>query len=94
MCEDTAELPRYQCHKVVHADKIDRITLDADVAGREGRETDGSAVLALSCRGSVRVERGYLGKHDPHVGGYYVLYPGGYESFSPAEPFESGYSLI
>ena len=28
----------------------------------------------------------------PHVGGYYVLYEDGYESFSPAKAFEEGYT--
>lgn len=28
------------------------------------------------------------------VGGYYVVYEDGYESWSPAEAFEKGYTLI
>ena len=27
-------------------------------------------------------------------GGYYVRYPDGYESWSPAEAFEDGYTLV
>lgn len=36
----------------------------------------------------------YIRKHKPQVGGYYVRYKDGYESFSPAAAFESGYSKI
>lgn len=37
------------------------------------------------------VNKAYLEKHNPQIGGYYVLYPDGYESWSPAEAFEAGY---
>ena len=34
-----------------------------------------------------------LKKHDPQIGGYYVVYPGdGYKSWSPAQAFEEGYT--
>lgn len=36
----------------------------------------------------------YYKKHLPKAGGYWVLYQDGYESFSPAEAFEGGYTLI
>lgn len=36
----------------------------------------------------------YLVKHKPTVGGYWVLYADGYQSFSPAQAFEEGYSRI
>lgn len=38
----------------------------------------------------VQVDFAWVSKHSPVVGGYFVLYPDGYKSFSPAEPFESG----
>jgi len=34
----------------------------------------------------------YISKHQPVAGGYYVVYKDGYESFSPAEAFEDGYT--
>jgi hypothetical protein len=40
------------------------------------------------------VSREYMVKHNPQVGGYYVVYKGGYASYSPADAFEDGYSLI
>ena len=40
------------------------------------------------------VEASYVTKHNPKQGGYYVVYADGYKSFSPAEPFEDGYTRI
>jgi len=44
--------------------------------------------------GPIPVSGEYLKKHQPKVGGYYVVYPDGYKSWSPAEAFESGYARI
>jgi hypothetical protein len=43
---------------------------------------------------SFAVDAAYLAKHKPVVGGYYVVYADGYESFSPAQAFEEGYTRI
>lgn len=94
------ELPRWKCHKEVWAFKIGAITLDSALAQKENRETDSSAVLLPELTNSptppicVHVGRAYLKKHAPAVGGYYVRYKDGYESFSPAEVFEEGYTRI
>ena len=40
------------------------------------------------------VDDDYVRKHNPQVGGYYVVYQDGYKSFSPAEAFEDGYTRI
>ena len=94
--ETVMEMPKYKCHKEVHALKILEIVLDSDVAQSEGRETDGSAMITPEDEGyaAFRVDHDYVRKHKPEVGGYYVVYAGGYKSFSPAEAFESGYSNI
>ena len=42
----------------------------------------------------IKVDRAYMNKHKPEVGGYYLRYEDGYESWSPAKAFEDGYSLI
>ncbi len=88
------EIPKYKSHKEVHALKIDTINLDSDMA--VGRETDGSAIIVPAEDGyaSFRVDHAYVSKHNPKPGGYYVVYKDGYESFSPAEAFEDGYTLI
>ncbi len=41
-----------------------------------------------------RVDGAYMAKHNPEVGGYWVRYADGYESFSPCEAFEEGYSPV
>lgn len=95
MCTDR-EMPQYQSHKKVWALKIAKIELDSDVAQTEERETDGSAMITPEEEGFApfKVDHMYMHKHKPYVGGYYVVYKGGYRSFSPAEAFDDGYTLI
>ena len=40
------------------------------------------------------VDQAYMTKHNPQVGGYYVVYEDGYKSFSPAKAFEDGYTRM
>lgn len=82
----SAEMPRYQSHKMVWALKIKDII----------RETDGSATIFPMEEGfaPIRVDANYVHKHDPKAGGYYVVYDDGYKSWSPADAFESGYTRI
>ena len=42
----------------------------------------------------VFVEVGYCQQHKPKVGGYFVRYEDGYESFSQAAAFEGGHTPI
>lgn len=90
------EMPKYRCHKEVWALKVKAIEFDADKAKEEGRETDGSAMITPAEDGYApfRVGHDYVSKHEPTIGGYYVVYADGYKSFSPAEAFESGYAQI
>ncbi len=92
----SAEMPRYRCHKEVWALKISAITFDASKAAMEGRETDGSATIvpAEDGYGPFKVDSGYLRKHNPQPGGYYVVYKDGYKSFSPADAFEDWYTRV
>ena len=80
------EMPRYQCHKQCWALQSDGIL----------RMADGSGLLSFVNRryDQRKASADYMQKHDPHVGGYFVVYPDGYQSFSPAAGFESGYTLI
>lgn len=93
---DSMEMPKYRCHKEVWGLKIAKIEKDSDLAKETDRETDGSAMITPSKQGYApfKVDHAYMVKHKPFVGGYYVVYEGGYKSFSPADAFESGYSLI
>lgn len=89
-------MPRYRSHKEVWALKIKEIEFDLDKARSEGRETDGSATIVPEDEGYApfRVDADYVHKHNPKAGGYYVVYKDGYESWSPAEAFESGYTRL
>lgn len=89
-----AEMPRYQSHKKVWALKIKAIEFDIDAARATGRETDGSAMITPEEPGyaAFKVPAEYVRKHGPKVGGYYVVYDGGYASWSPADAFEGGYT--
>jgi len=80
------EMPRYKSHKVIHALKIDAIQFNKD----------GSAVFKPVEPGyaSVYLSAEYVQKHDPQVGGYYVVYKDGYKSWSPANALEGGYTRI
>lgn len=80
------EMPRYKCHKEVHALKIEHVH----------EEANGSALITPADEGFAPfgVDRNYNRKHEPQAGGYYVVYEDGYKSFSPADAFEAGYTLI
>ena len=84
MC-DRREMPRYKCHKEVHALRISGVGTNAQ---------DGTAILHIADKGyaDLVVSADYVKKHDPQPGGYYVVYADGYKSFSPAEAFENGYT--
>lgn len=73
-------LLNYRCHKEVQAAKILGISITGE--------------LAFGVGNFKLMDRAWLDKHNPEVGGYYVLYADGYESFSPAKAFEDGYSFI
>lgn len=92
MCTST-EMPKYECKKQVWALKIKSIVIDGE---GENIESDGSAIITPEEEGYApfKVDFEYMQKHKPQVGGYYVVYKDGYKSFSPAEPFEDGYSLL
>lgn len=88
-----AELPRYKCHKEVWALKINTINRDGH---GEDRDSDGSALIYPAEPGYApfRVDRAFMHKHKPEVGGYFVIYEDGYKSFSPAKAFEDGYTRL
>lgn len=80
------ELPKYLCHKKVWALKIASIRLDSLGVYILKPEDPQYAEFPLT--------EEYVTKHKPVEGGYYVVYEDGYKSFSPADAFEGGYSLI
>ena len=92
--KDVRKMPKYKCRKEVHALKIVEIVYDVNVAYREKRESDGSAMLISDEFAPVRVSYEFIKANDPKPGGYYVVYDGGYKSFSPAYAFESAYTKL
>jgi len=89
----SAEIPRYRCHKEVHALKI------AEVFNPDPVDISGVSLHPLlrfedDRFASMEVTPEWVAKHDPKAGGYLVVYEDGYQSFSPAEAFEGGYTLI
>lgn len=80
-------LPCYQCHKRVRAVKIGAVLLyDGDDKIRIKPADEGIQPFAIP-------EASYQ-KHTPSSGGYWVIYEDGYQSYLPAEAFESGYTLL
>ena len=82
-------MQRYRSHKIVEAGKI--LSEDKDYS-------DGAVDLELN-DGAFLVDREWYDKHSDGrakslVGGYFVRYEDGYVSWSPAEAFENGYTLI
>src|SRR5262245_30828898 len=84
------EMPRYQCHKQVWALKIAAIEFEAD----------GSAEIAPaeSGYGTVLTRPGFRSRFHGDIYssdlGYYVVYKDGYQSWSPTDAFEEGYTRI
>lgn len=82
----TAELPKYKSHKIVEAVKITRID----------QHPNGSAVLFPEdpAYDAIEVPPEYMTRVPLTGEGYFVRYEDGYESWSPAEAFESGYAKL
>ena len=78
------EMPKYRCHKEVHAVEIEKITYSKHYA----------MIYPDSRFAAIRVDAEYVRKHNPQAGGYYVVYKDGYESWSPKEAFEDGYTKL
>lgn len=85
-------LATYQCHKVVKAGKIVRITGTEEL--EPAQHFARMIVLETAAGFRVPVSDEWLQQHKPELGGYIVEYADGYRSFSPAKAFEDGYTLI
>lgn len=88
----TANLLRWQSHKCVWADKIERIIDRYDDPRRPASESR----WVWELRGGTRivVDPALIARGTPVVGDYYVRYDDGYESWSPKKAFEEGYTLV
>lgn len=80
------ELPQYRSHKTVRALKIQSIIPVMDGSATIIPEDDRFPPFSVDAE--------YVKKREPKAGGYYVVYQDGYKSWSPAEAFEEGYTLV
>jgi hypothetical protein len=80
-------LPLYTCHKQVRAAKIMSIRpLQEDYTQALQLE------LGTNVPSDLTVDIEWVQKHRPQAGGYLIQYADGYTSYSPAAPFEEGYT--
>ena len=86
-------MPIYQCHKKVYALKIKSIEFEK--ASKDCESRGCAYIMPEDINYSrIHVDSKYLEKHNPKTGGYYVVYKDGYQSYSPADAFEEGYTLM
>lgn len=88
MSETAMEMPRYKSHKEVWALKIDALEVHEDKSATIAPADEGYAPFTTKPGWAVKFE----GNEDDR--GYYVVYEGGYASWSPTEAFEGGYTSI
>jgi hypothetical protein len=89
-------MPRYQCHKIVHALKIARVECGEHPRHHPDDACGADWEIAPAEEGFApfRVSAAFVARHNPQAGGYFVVYEDGYESYSPAGPFEAGYTRL
>lgn len=98
-------MPQYQSHKKVWALKIKEIevirpTIEEMEQILNSPDAGDSKMIAAIITPAdpgyapFGVSKNYMDKHDPQVGGYFVVYKDGYQSFSPAQAFEEGYARV
>lgn len=104
------ELPKYQCHKIVHALKVNAVVPvpveNSPGAGQNAPNEwmvhfadDGYAPIDVTNEWACRHLRWLPDGNGkplalPVQGGYYVVYDDGYVSWSPTKAFESGYTKL
>jgi hypothetical protein len=82
-------LPEWQSHKVVRAARITGVSEGVLPTTLFRWHLAGGVVVDVDELLATRVPRGV-----PTVGGYLIVYPDGYRSWSPADVFEAGYTLV
>lgn len=86
------ELPKFISHKIVQAARVTGVS--------EGHLPDILFVWHLAGGFQVEVDEDLARRvptrvgPDGPIGGYFVLYPDGYRSWSPAEAFDGGYTSV
>jgi hypothetical protein len=86
--EVSREMPRYECHKKVWALKIAAIEVNPDKSAKIAPSDAGYAPFETTTGWAER----FHGTDDDL--GFYVVYDGGYTSWSPTKAFVDGYRPI
>ena len=86
------QMPKYKCHKEVWALRIASVEVIDNPC--EADDQTGVITPAEDGYAPFPVSKEYMVKHVPQADGYYVVYEDGYKSYSPPEPFESGYTRL
>lgn len=89
-----SQFPQYRSHKIVRAAIIEAITPKPETNNVELVVSYPNAVAHDGSTDKVYVDKDWPEKRGAEVGSYFVVYSDGYTSFSPAEQFEEGYTLI
>ena len=97
MSENTMELPRYKCHKEVHALKIESIVHGHDAEGKGDidkctffPEDDTFKPMEVDSNWCYKK----VESQEQYDCGYLVIYADGYRSWSPTKVFEDGYTRL
>lgn len=92
----TREMPQYMSHKKVWALKIKEILHEEDPVALLNGGDRWNVFIVPEEEGydKFKVTAAYVDKHKPQVGGYFVQYKDGYQSWSPADAFEEGYTKV
>lgn len=91
-------LPKWKSHKIVSADRIIEVR-DVGVAHR-AHQNDSGQRWVLACGEVIEVSHQLLNRlpdgyaHKEALGGYYIRYADGFESWSPPAAFENGYDRM
>lgn len=95
-------MPCYRSHKMVWALQIKEVIKHAhpdpnydDSVFEASPEFQGAHLFIVEEGfAPIPVTADWYRKHNPQAGGYYVMYKDGYTSYSPAQAFEEGYTLV
>lgn len=93
MSETVREMPKYKCRKEVWALKIKEIRKE-NVKDHPDHYYRIVLVPEEEGYASIIVTRDYMRRREPQVGGYYIVYGDGGESFLPIEMFEAEYTSL
>lgn len=91
-------MQKWKCHKVVEAVRVDAVRPLAGSLQING--VGDQELMLLGEDATVAVPVAWVRRHAPDgnpqllCGGYYVRYADGYDSWSPAQAFEKGYTEL